>query len=86
MLDRLTAYEARSVDIDGCIYREGLSAVRIDGGVAGNVIPDAASVTINFRFAPDRSIEQAGQHVGEVLDGLDVHIEQTDAAPGRCPG
>ena len=84
VLDRLTAYEARSVDIDGCVYREGLSAVRIDGGVAGNVIPDAASVTINFRFAPDRSVEQAGQHVRDVLDGLDVHIEQTDAASGRA--
>jgi succinyl-diaminopimelate desuccinylase len=86
VLDRLTAYQARSVDIDGCVYREGLSAVRIDGGVAGNVIPDAASVTINFRFAPDRSVEQAGQHVRAVLDGLDVHIEQTDAASGALPG
>ena len=86
VLDRLTAYEARSVDIDGCTYREGLSAVRIDGGIAGNIIPDAASVTINFRFAPDRSIEQAGQHVGELLDGLDLYIEQTDAAPGALPG
>ena len=54
VLDRLAAYQPRSVDIDGCTYREGLSAVRIDGGVAGNVIPDAASVTVNFRFAPDR--------------------------------
>ena len=86
VLDRLTAYRARSVDIDGCTYREGLSAVRIDGGIAGNVIPDAASVTLNFRFAPDRSVEQAAAHVREVLDGLDVHIEQTDAAPGALPG
>ena len=76
----------RSVDIDGCTYREGLSAVRIDGGVAGNVIPDAASVTVNFRFAPDRSVEQAAAHVHEVLDGLDVDIEQTDAASGALPG
>ena len=57
VLARLQAYQARSVDIDGCTYREGLSAVRIDGGVAGNVIPDAASVTVNFRFAPDRSVD-----------------------------
>lgn len=55
VLDRLAVYRARSVDIDGCTYREGLSAVRVAGGVAGNVIPDAASVTINYRFAPDRS-------------------------------
>jgi succinyl-diaminopimelate desuccinylase len=86
VLDRLAAYQARTVDIDGCVYREGLSAVRIDGGTAGNVIPDAASVTVNFRFAPDRTVEQALGHVHEVLDGLDVTIEQTDAAAGAKPG
>jgi succinyl-diaminopimelate desuccinylase len=86
VLARLSAYQPRSVEIDGCTYREGLSAVRIDGGVAGNVIPDAASLTVNFRFAPDRSIEQALAQVREVFDGLDVHIEQTDAAAGALPG
>ncbi|MDX1892617.1 succinyl-diaminopimelate desuccinylase [Mycolicibacterium sp. 050158] len=86
VLDRLSVYQARSVDIDGCTYREGLSAVRIDGGVAGNVIPDAASVTLNFRFAPDRSVEQAAAHVHDVLDGLDVDVELTDAAAGALPG
>jgi succinyl-diaminopimelate desuccinylase len=86
VLTRLQAYEARSVDIDGCVYREGLSAVRIDGGVAGNVIPDSASVTVNFRFAPDRSVEDAYAHVCEVFIGLDVTIEMTDAAAGALPG
>ena len=86
VLDRLSSYDARSVEIDGCTYREGLSAVRIDGGIAGNVIPDAASVTVNFRFAPDRSVEQADAHVREMLDGLDVEIERTDGAPGALPG
>lgn len=86
VLDRLTQYRARSVDIDGCTYREGLSAVRIDGGIAGNVIPDAAAVTVNFRFAPDRSVAQALEHVHEVFDGLDVTVEQTDAAAGALPG
>ncbi|ORW64861.1 succinyl-diaminopimelate desuccinylase [Mycobacterium saskatchewanense] len=86
VLDRLAQYRARTVDIDGCAYREGLSAVRIDGGVAGNVIPDAASVTVNFRFAPDRSVPAALQHVHDVFAGLDVRIEQTDAAAGALPG
>ncbi|KAA8967695.1 succinyl-diaminopimelate desuccinylase [Mycobacterium sp.] len=85
-LDRLTRYQARTVEIDGCAYREGLSAVRIDGGVAGNVIPDAASVTVNFRFAPDRSPESALRHVHEVFDGLGVDIELTDSAAGALPG
>ncbi|AFM18644.1 succinyldiaminopimelate desuccinylase [Mycolicibacterium chubuense NBB4] len=86
VLARLEAYRARSVDIDGCVYREGLSAVRIDGGVAGNVIPDAASVTVNFRFAPDRSAEEAYGHVCDVFSGLDVGIELTDSAAGALPG
>ena len=86
VLDRLAGYQGRVVDIDGCIYREGLSAVRIDGGVAGNVIPDAASVTVNFRFAPDRTPEAAVAHVREVFDGLPVEVQQTDAAPGALPG
>ncbi|ALR11072.1 succinyl-diaminopimelate desuccinylase [Mycobacteroides saopaulense] len=86
VLQRLDSYRARIVDIDGCEYREGLSAVRIDGGVAGNVIPDAAAVTVNFRFAPDRSPEQALAHVREVFDGLDVEIELTDSAAGALPG
>ncbi|WP_179471466.1 succinyl-diaminopimelate desuccinylase [Mycolicibacterium vinylchloridicum] len=86
VLDRLEAYDARMVDIDGCTYREGLSAVKISGGVAGNVIPDAAELTVNFRFAPDRSPETALAHVREVFDGLDVHLEQTDAAAGALPG
>lgn len=86
VLDRLAGYTARDVEIDGCVYREGLSAVRVDGGVAGNVIPDAAFVTVNYRFAPDRSVAAALQHVHDVFDGLDVQIEQIDAAAGALPG
>ena len=86
VLDRLAAYQGRVVDIDGCTYREGLSAVRVDGGVAGNVIPDAAAVTVNFRFAPDRGTDAALAHVREVFDGLQVELEQTDVAAGALPG
>ncbi|MFN0142907.1 MAG: succinyl-diaminopimelate desuccinylase [Mycobacterium sp.] len=86
VLDRLKMYEGREVDIDGCTYREGLSAVGIDGGVASNVIPDVASVTVNFRFAPDRTPADALTHVREVFAGLDVDLQQTDSAAGALPG
>lgn len=86
VLGRLADYRGRMVDIDGCTYREGLSAVHIDGGVAGNVIPDAAEVTVNFRFAPDRTPAEALAHVREVLEGLPVTVEQTDVAAGALPG
>jgi succinyl-diaminopimelate desuccinylase len=84
VLARLAGYRPRSVEIDGCTYREGLQAVRISGGVAGNVVPDACEVQINFRFAPDRSLPDAQQHVREVLDGF--ALEFTDGAPGALPG
>ena len=83
VLQRLIDYEPRSVDIDGCVYREGLSAVGIRGGVAGNVIPDACTITMNFRFAPDRTIEDAEQHVRVAFPGYDVVV--TDVAPAAMP-
>jgi succinyl-diaminopimelate desuccinylase len=83
-LQRLADYQARTVDIDGCTYREGLQAVKVAGGVAGNVVPDAAVLTVNHRFAPDRSPDQAEQHLREVFDGYDVTV--VDIAGGALPG
>ncbi|GHF77856.1 succinyl-diaminopimelate desuccinylase [Amycolatopsis bartoniae] len=83
-LQRLAAYEAREVEIDGLRYHEGLQAVRISGGVAGNVVPDEAVLAVNFRFAPDRTPEQAEAHVREVFDGFDVTV--VDSSPGALPG
>lgn len=84
VLERLSAYPAREVQLDGCTYREGLQAVRISGGVAGNVVPDECVVTVNFRFAPDRTLTQAEEHVREVFAGWPVEV--TDAAPAAPPG
>ncbi|WP_212991199.1 succinyl-diaminopimelate desuccinylase [Actinoplanes auranticolor] len=84
VLRRLGDYRPRTVTIDGCTYREGLNAVRIVGGVAGNVVPDECEVEVNLRFAPDRSEKQALDHVHEVF--ADFDIEVTDSAPGALPG
>ena len=90
LLGTLDGYVPRRVDIDGCEYREGLQAVAVTGGVAGNVVPDRASVDINFRFAPDRSTAQALAHVREVIDGApgstEFDVELTDSAGGALPG
>ena len=83
-LRTLAEYEARVVDIDGCTDREGLQAVHVSGGVAGNVVPDEAVLKVNFRFAPDRSPEQAEAHVREVFAGYDLTVE--DMSPGALPG
>jgi succinyl-diaminopimelate desuccinylase len=84
VLRRLEDYRPRTVVLDGCTYREGLNAVGIAGGVAGNVVPDACSIEVNLRFAPDRTERQALEHVHEVFSGFDVEV--TDSAPGAMPG
>jgi succinyl-diaminopimelate desuccinylase len=84
VLRRLENYEARRVSIDECEYREGLNAVRITGGVAGNVIPDACEIEVNYRFAPDRTPEDAIAHVREVFAGYPV--EFVDVNAGALPG
>ena len=84
ILDLLRRYQARRPEVDGLVYHEGLNAVGITGGVAGNVIPDECVVTVNFRFAPDRSTEQATAYVREMFSGFEVRI--TDIAGGARPG
>ena len=84
VLARLDAYQARKPVIDGLEFHEGLNAVFIRGGVAGNVIPDECVVEVNFRFAPDRSEADAEAFVREFFDGYEVEV--TDTAPGALPG
>jgi succinyl-diaminopimelate desuccinylase len=84
ILHRLNAYEPRRPVIDGLEYHEGLNAVFITGGVAGNVLPDACTVSVNYRFAPDRSEAEAEEHVRKVFDGFDVEV--TDSASAAMPG
>jgi succinyl-diaminopimelate desuccinylase len=84
VLDRLAAYEAATVTVDGLAYHEALQAVGITGGIAGNVIPDRCVVTVNYRYAPDKDTEQALAHVRSVFDGYDLTLG--DAADGARPG
>ncbi|CAN5202427.1 succinyl-diaminopimelate desuccinylase [soil metagenome] len=80
----LAGYAPAELEVDGLVYREGLNAVGISGGVAGNVIPDAAVVSVNYRFAPSRSAEDAIAHLRDVFAGFDIEI--TDIAEGARPG
>lgn len=84
ILRRLAEYQPRRVVVDGLEYREGLNAVLIRGGVATNVIPDECVVTVNYRYAPDRSPAEAETHVREVLDGFDLDF--VDNTAGALPG
>ncbi|MHA7220115.1 succinyl-diaminopimelate desuccinylase [Arthrobacter sp. MDT1-48-3] len=84
ILVRLRDHEPATVHVDGLDYRESLNAVKISGGTAGNVIPDSTVIEVNYRFAPDKTPEQAEQYVRALLEGFSV--ERTDAAAGARPG
>ena len=91
VLSRIAAYEPQTVDIDGLAYREGLNVVWLEAGVATNTLPDEAVLRVNFRFAPNRSADEAMAHFREVLgldefaaEDLTVNVE--DVSPGALPG
>jgi succinyl-diaminopimelate desuccinylase len=84
ILDVLRVWEPRSPEVDGLRYREGLNAVAISGGVAGNVVPDSCVVTVNYRFAPDRSPAEAEAYIRSLFGDWDVSV--LDVAPGARPG
>ena len=84
VLRRLADYQAREVAVDGLTYREGLNAVGITGGVAGNVVPDRCTVTVNYRFAPDLDEAGAEAHLRSVFDGFELAV--VDSAPSARPG
>ena len=83
LLTRLAAYRSETHVLDGIEYREGLNAVRIDGGVAGNIVPDEATVQVNFRYSPHRSGPDAEAYLREFFDGYDLEI--TDHATAAKP-
>jgi succinyl-diaminopimelate desuccinylase len=83
-LTLLSQYESLSVDVDGLEYREGLNAVGIKGGIAGNVIPDEALLEVNYRYAPTKSAAQAEEFVKQYFSDYEVTI--LDNAAGALPG
>ena len=89
VLAALAAYEPRTVEVDGLQYREGLNAVGVTGGIAGNVIPDECIITVNYRFAPSLTTDDAVQHVRDVLAASGVgefSTVVTDRADACRPG
>lgn len=83
-LTRLSENEPETVNVEGLDYRESLNAVMIAGGIATNVIPDAATITVNYRFAPSKSLGDAEKYLREFFNGFDVKV--TDGSAGARPG
>ena len=83
-LERLAAYEPATIEVDGLAYREGLNAVGITGGIAGNIIPDEAMLHVNYRFAPNRTVAEAIELVRGIFPEYELTV--VDEAEGARPG
>jgi succinyl-diaminopimelate desuccinylase len=83
-LEKLSSYQPQTLTVDGLDYRESLNAVLATAGIATNVIPDLATLTVNYRFAPSRSGEEAEALMREFFEGFDLKV--TDLAVGARPG
>jgi succinyl-diaminopimelate desuccinylase len=84
VLARLERNQPETVTVDGLDYRESLNAVMISGGIATNVIPDLGTVTVNYRFAPSKSLVEAEKYLRSFFDGFELEV--TDASAGARPG
>jgi succinyl-diaminopimelate desuccinylase len=84
VLNVLNAYIPEEIEVDGLVFRESLNAVLVSGGIATNVIPDSATVTLNYRFAPSRSVEDATEYLRTLFP--DSLFTVVDSAAGARPG
>lgn len=83
-LDVLAGYTSEEIEVEGLVFREGLNAVGVSGGVATNMIPPSATLTVNYRFAPDKTSEQALARLADWFDGFELVV--TDVSPAARPG
>ena len=89
VLTAIADYESRNPVIEGCQYREALQVVKVEGGIAGNVVPDLTTLTINHRVAPDRSLDIAEKEIRDLLKPFmesEDELKVIDAAPPAKPG
>lgn len=86
VIERIAAYGNPVEVVDGLEFRESLSVVRVEGGIANNVIPEAASMTVNYRFAPSKRADDALAWVRSLFEGTGATIEVDDLCEGARPG
>ena len=84
VLQKLTSYQPAEIEVDGLVYKESLNAVGIAGGVANNVIPDWSTLTVNYRFAPDKTSAEAIALLENYFEGMSFIV--TDQASAARPG
>jgi succinyl-diaminopimelate desuccinylase len=84
LLVELASRAPREVRSGGHVFREVVSATRIEGGRARNVVPDRCAVNVNFRFAPDKTLEVAADELRALGARHGAAVDLADLSPA-CP-
>jgi succinyl-diaminopimelate desuccinylase len=93
LLTELHTMQPQEISVDGLAFLEVFTATRAwtgpptsQGGGLGarNVVPDAFTVNINYRFAPDKDLDEAEARVAALVAGRGA-VEIVDRAPAGRP-
>ena len=76
----IAAVKPREVEIDGLRFVEVLTLTEIHGGIAPNVVPDRVEATISYRYAPDRTPEEAEAELRRLAGDAKLEIVGNGAA------
>ncbi|MEZ4288388.1 MAG: succinyl-diaminopimelate desuccinylase [Polyangiales bacterium] len=83
-LVELSEREPLEVMVEGHRYVEVVTPTIISGGRARNVVPDRCELNLNYRFAPNKSLETAVNEL-RVMLGDRGDLEPTDLSPAGRP-
>lgn len=70
--------------IEGLEFKEVISVTRASGGIANNIIPSRFEMNVNYRWSPDRTMDEAIAHLRDMCSAADG-FEVVDAAPAAYP-
>jgi succinyl-diaminopimelate desuccinylase len=84
LLAELHARAPRQAVSGGLVFREVTSVTRIEGGRARNVVPDRCALNVNFRFAPDKALDDAAAELVALGERFGARVALTDLSPA-CP-
>jgi succinyl-diaminopimelate desuccinylase len=83
-LARLARHEAPTVTVDGLAFRESLQVVRVQAGIANNVVPDRCELIVNRRYAPACTHSEALADTVALFADAD-EAEVVSASPAAVP-
>lgn len=86
LLAAAAAHPERQVEIGGLTFRENLNVTMVEPRGTRNVIPARFGMNLNFRFAPDRTLEEAEAWLRDFVARASAGKASLEVADRAPPG